>query len=93
MMDRIILAGVFSRSNMGQEVPLQMMERAIRHPPKTVQASSLFFCQDLMETNADERAFEKEAKSWYRELSKMSDEKIAKIWPDIHELYLKAGGT
>lgn len=89
-LNKIILAGAFACSNMGQRIDDHTWDWAFKYPPTTIRSSMEHFCQQFIETDEHEDIFFEEAKMWERELAKMSDEKIATTWPDMYTAYHEA---
>lgn len=86
--DIIILTGIFARSNMGQGLPkVELVRQFMKSGTPTVGGSSLFFCQDFMETDEHESMFRQEAQSWVKTLKETSVEEATRIWPDIMKLF------
>lgn len=87
MFNKTILAGMFALSNMGQGIDPYHVESALKCPPIDVRDSVEGFCQHLMESDEHEEIFQGEGAMWAEELTKHSDEDIARIWPHIAKLY------
>lgn len=87
MMDRNILAGMFSASNMGQEVDTVVLQRLLTLETTDLKECVYAFCEKFMESKEHERAFIREGKYWYNTLSKLSDRHIKETWPHNYALY------
>jgi hypothetical protein len=79
-----VLAGMFAVTNMGQKIPdASLIARAkgwVTNDPNSI---AVLFAEQYMETNADERAWTAEVRSWQRDLAKMTREKITSTWPHM----------
>jgi len=79
-----ILSGIFAVTNMGMAMPSKAeLDRAIKHPPTSVNNSVMMFAQQYMETDEHADMFCEEAKGWFKDLSKLDEEKIATTWRDV----------
>lgn len=90
--DRMILAGMFACSNMGQTVCLSATKVALRYPPKSPRSTAIMFCEQFMETEEHEDIFTEEAKMWHDDMlsEEKTDEEIRRLWPDICNVYAQA---
>jgi len=86
-----VLAGMFAVTNMGQRCPSkELILRAKRSGLNDANSIACMFAVEYMETVADEKAWTQETRYWQRELSKMTMEKVAEIWPDNAKAYAEA---
>jgi hypothetical protein len=97
-----ILSAIFARSNMGQGLPSKSeVERfktyvdwRTKKPfAPSFQSCVIAFCGKFMESDEHEDMFMQEAKSWMKELKKDTAEEIARVHPDIAELYWRDPAT
>lgn len=92
--EKALLAGLFARTNLGMDKPKlgDVLPYRVRGPRMNKEANYadfvMTFCQEFMESDSHIETFEREAKMWWKELSKrtMSREYILEVWPDHHFL-------
>lgn len=89
--ERVLLAAVFARTNMGQSAPAKdtirrMMSSAEQYGTNLDSAISSI-CADIMESDEHYKMFMQEAKGWYKEFKKTSREYVITTWPENAELF------
>lgn len=84
------LAGMFTRSNAGHEISLEIARRARRDPPHNALSAAELFCPDLMLTCEHKRLLAKEAAFWTAELRKIEEDEARRRWPHIFKVYDQA---
>ncbi len=101
LMNPLVAAGIFGRTNMGQPMPSEdEVASAIRvvTSPKwghTCDAGTMmeYFCQQFIETAEHEEIFTGEIESWHKRFLEDGTESIQNIWPEHWALYQRAMNT
>lgn len=96
----IIMAGMFGVTNIGMSIPeLRLiksernsldMPHAYNNAREAAGEAGVQFAAQYIENDDMEKSFRNEAKSWYSKLSKMKDNEIRRIWPDMVDAYENA---
>lgn len=98
----VILAAIFGRSNMGMGLPPKrdveglkaLTDRRTKKPMiPALEECVADLCGKFMESDHHERVFEEEARSWLKELRRDTAENVARVHPDIAELYWRDPAT
>ncbi len=84
---KMIVAAMFARTNMGQPNPtVEQVRRQFTRPPEHLSTPVMAFCEQYMETDEHQRIFMAEARSWMRDKNLSTLEAIQQIWPDVGAL-------
>jgi hypothetical protein len=76
-----ILAGMFSVTNMGLDMPdRSTIAHAKKYPPTSSSSVVSQFCEQFIESDFQEAMFEGEVGMWFGILSSMSMEEIRSSW-------------
>lgn len=90
-LERRVLAGIFARTNMGQDTPKKRDVQQILSQPFNMRYAAkggddfaILFCAEFMETEEHETIFSEEACGWFKHFGKRGQntrEYIEKTWP------------